>query len=120
MATETFSSSNNGQATTLSDKPTLRSLQCQKSELRRLATFRSCKEDIHPTLSKGLLAKAGFSYTESENKLKCDACGFEIESWTSDIDLIKEHMKQSLQCQFVLDRSDLVSDNGMLLIFLVN
>lgn len=120
MATKLISSLNNVHKSTVSNESTVQDFQTSRAELRRLATFRSKNDNIHSTLSKGLLAKIGFSYTGIENKVKCEACGFEIELSVSDIDLIEQHMTQSPACQFVLDRKDFFAANSMLLIFLVN
>lgn len=120
MATKFISSLNNVQQTTLSDETTFQNLQSAKAELRRLATFRSTNNNIHPTLTKGLLAKNGFYRTGTDNKVQCEACGFEIESSISHTDLIEKHINQSPQCQFVLNRKDVIPANGMSLIFFID
>jgi len=120
MATKLIPSLSSLHKSTMSNGPTLQNLESQRAELCRLATFREKNDNIHPTLSKGLLAKIGFYYTGIENKVKCEACDFEIELSVSDTDLIEQHIKRSPQCQFALDRKDFFVENGMLLIFLVN
>jgi hypothetical protein len=120
MEIELVTSSNNAQSTTLSMEPPFKNSQFLKSELCRLATFRSLKEKTHLTLSKGQLAKAGFCYIETEHKVKCEECDFEIELSTPDIDVNEEHRKQSPQCQFVLVQNNLFPKTSMSLIFFVN
>jgi hypothetical protein len=109
------------QRTTLPDDTPTTTSPCQlfqslKPELRRLASFQTWTNDIHPNISKGLLAKAGFTYTGKNEKVRCETCGLEIESWTPDMDPNREHMEQSSQCQFVLENSDLFPKNGLLFV----
>jgi hypothetical protein len=118
MATKFISPLNNVQATTLLDESKFQRLQTTIAELRRLSTFRSKNSNIHSTLSKGLLAKIGFYQTDIENRVQCEACGFEIESTVSDSDLIENHKNESPECPFVLDRKDIFSANGMFTHFL--
>lgn len=120
MEIELLTSSNNAQSTTLLMEPPFKNSQFLKSELYRLATFRSLKEKNPLTLSKGQLAKAGFCYIETEHKVKCEQCDFEIELSTPDIDVTEEHRKQSPQCQFVLAQHNLFPKTSMLLIFFMN
>jgi hypothetical protein len=75
---------------------------------------------MHPTLSKGFLAKNGFRYKDAENKAICEACDFEIELSISASDLIGKHMEQSPECQFVVNRSEIFPATSMLLMFLIN
>jgi hypothetical protein len=120
MATKIVHASNNAQKTTLSHEPAARKLQGAIPELRRLVTFRSRNANMHPTLSKGLLAKIGFCYKDAENKAICEDCGFEIELLISVSDLIEKHMEQSPECQFVVNRSEIFPATSMLLMFLIN
>jgi hypothetical protein len=109
MATEIISTPNNVQNTTLSNGLAFKNLQSTLSELRRLSTFRLKNDNMHPTLSKGLLSKIGFVYLGIENKAQCEGCGFEIELSNSDSDLFELHIQQSPECPFVLNYSDVFS-----------
>lgn len=120
MATKVLSSSNNVQKTTMSDKSAFKKPRYELSELRRLSTFNSKDNDMHPTVTKGLLAKIGFFHTGQGNKIKCEDCDFEVESSTSASDLIEKHMNQTPQCRFILSNSEFYSKNSMLIIFCVD
>ncbi|CAF1458838.1 unnamed protein product [Adineta steineri] len=102
---------NNVHNITMSNEPTFTNLQNIKVKLYRLGTFRSWKENLYSTLSKGLLAKAGFCYIETEHKLKCQACNFEVDLSAPVIHPIEEHMKQNPQCEFALIGNELSPKN---------
>jgi hypothetical protein len=75
MAIKTMCASNNAR-TTMSDKASFQKPRYELSELRRLSTFKSKDGDIHPTVTKGFLAKIGFFHTGNSNMIKCEACNF--------------------------------------------
>ena len=86
----------------------------RRKELARLATFRNWPQLIHPKLSKGLLAKQGFSYTGENDKVKCDTCLLEIDSWTPDMDPLEEHQRRNPGCPLARRQSLLFSYTGMI------
>lgn len=100
-------------ACSTSPKSIKKPIQLNKSNLddvRRLSTFSAIEEDIHRTLTKGLLAKLGFSYISARNTIKCDGCDFESNLSVSDRDLVDAHMNESPECVFVSKRKDILLD----------
>lgn len=85
----------------------------RRKELARLATFRNWPQLMHPNLSKGLLAKQGFSYTGESDKVKCDTCLLEIDSWTPDMNPLEEHQRRNPQCPLARRQSLLLFHTGM-------
>ncbi|CAF2973255.1 unnamed protein product [Rotaria sp. Silwood2] len=88
-----------------------------KPDLCRLATFRQWKTNTQSNVSPAVLAKVGFSYTGKGDKVRCDACGLEIDNWKTGMDPKQEHMKRRPECQFVLDQHEIFSKNGILSLF---
>ncbi|CAF1499537.1 unnamed protein product [Adineta steineri] len=93
----------------------LRSLRRLKPDLCRLATFRQWRTNTQCNISPALLSKVGFSYTGKGDKVRCEICKLEIESWTSGMDPKQEHMERSPQCPFVTSETEIFSKNGILL-----
>jgi hypothetical protein len=94
-----------------SNRTVLRQIRRTKPDLCRLATFRTWKTNTECNVSPALLAKVGFSYTGKGDKVRCDACGLEIDSWKPGMDPKQEHMERSSQCPFVLDQREIFSKN---------
>ncbi|CAF3578311.1 unnamed protein product [Rotaria sordida] len=111
MAIKVLSSTKIRQRNAVGNESIYNDVKSVKSGLRRLATFRTSKGPNYPIFSKGLLAKAGFSYIETTDTVKCDGCSFEYKSSASNFNPIEEHIKQSSKCQFVLDQEKLLSKN---------
>ena len=94
-------------------KPTFeRNLRRAKPELYRLSTYRPWRSNTHSHLSPAILSKAGFSYTGKADRVKCETCDLEIESWTTDMDPIQEHMEQRPNCPYVVSRKDFFVKKG--------
>jgi hypothetical protein len=100
-----------------SNRTVLRQIRRTKPDLCRLATFRTWKTNTECNVSPALMAKVGFSYTGKGDKVRCDACGLEIDSWKPGMDPKQEHMERSSQCPFVLDQREIFSKNGILALF---
>ena len=100
-----------------SNRTVLRQIRRTKPDLYRLATFRQWKTNTQCNVSPALLAKVGFSYTGKGDKVRCDACSLEIDSWKPGMDPKQEHMERNPQCPFVLDQSEIFSKNGILHFF---
>jgi hypothetical protein len=113
MATAIDSPSSNTQMTALSHKSELLISKYLITELRRLSSFQSLKEILHPSLCKGLLAKLGLYYSKIENKIKCEACDFEIDSSLLNINILDLHMEKNPECQFVLNHRNLCPKTGI-------
>lgn len=86
-----------------------------KPDLYRLASFRNWKDNTQCIISPSVLSKVGFSYTGKADKVRCEACGLEIDNWKSSMDPKQEHMERSPKCPFVLDEKEIFSKNGILL-----
>ncbi|CAF2371742.1 unnamed protein product [Rotaria sp. Silwood2] len=89
-----------------------------KPDLCRLATFRQWKTNTQSNVSPAVLAKVGFSYTGKGDKVRCDACGLEIDNWKTGMDPKQEHMKRRPECQFVLDQHEIFSKNDQTILLL--
>ncbi|CAF1148797.1 unnamed protein product [Rotaria sp. Silwood1] len=113
MAAKAMSSTHVAQHKVLDNQASSNGVKSMKSELRRLATFRTWKRNNQSILSKGFLAKVGLYYIETSDTMKCDGCDFECELSSSDINPIEEHMKRSPKCQFVPDQNALLSKNDI-------
>ena len=97
-----------------SNRIALRQLRRTKPDLWRLATFRLWKNNTQSNISPALLSKVGFCYTGKGDKVRCDACSLEIDSWKPGMDPKQEHMERSPQCPFVQDQQEMFSKNGIL------
>jgi len=104
-------SANHNNPSNANNRTSLRHLHRHKPDLCRLATFRQWKTNTESNVSPALLAKVGFSYTGKGDKVRCDACGIEIDSWKPGMDPKQEHMERSPQCSFVLSQSEIFSKN---------
>jgi baculoviral IAP repeat-containing protein 2/3 len=93
------------------NRTVLRQIRRTKPDLCRLATFRQWKANTQCNVSPALLAKVGFSYTGKGDKVQCDACYLEIDSWKPGMDPKQEHMERSPKCPFVLAQCDIFSKN---------
>lgn len=92
----------------------LKQIRRSKPDLYRLATFRLWKTNTQSNVSPALLAKVGFQYTGKGDKVRCDACGLEVDSWKTGMDPKQEHMERSPNCSFVLNQQEIFSKNGIL------
>ena len=90
----------------------LRQLRRSKPDLYRLATYRDWKRNTECNVSPALLSKVGFSYTGKGDRVRCDACSLEIDSWKPGMDPKQEHMQRSPMCAFVLDQHEMFNKNG--------
>jgi hypothetical protein len=104
-------------STSSSTRTSLRHIRRQKPELYRLSTFRQWKTNTHCNVSPAVLSKMGFTYTGKSDRVRCEICGLEIDSWKPGMDPKQEHMERSPQCQFVLEQSDMFTKNGIILSF---
>lgn len=95
------------------NRTTCRQLRRLKPDLCRLATFRQWKTNTQCNVSPAVLSKVGFSYTGKGDKVRCDACELEIDSWKPGMDPKQEHMERSPLCPFVVNQSEIFSKNGM-------
>lgn len=102
---------NQNLTTNSSNRTVLRQIRRTKPDLYRLATFRLWKTNTQSNVSPALLAKVGFSYTGKGDKVRCDACSLEIDSWKPGMDPKQEHMERSPECSFVVNQQELFSKN---------
>ena len=65
----------------------------------RLQTYEHWSKQIKP--EKWSLAKAGFFYTGTADKVTCFACGVNIMSWEEKDDPREEHEKWSPSCIYL-------------------
>lgn len=84
-----------------------------KPELYRLSTFRSWKENTQCNVSAVVLSQVGFIYTGKDDRVRCQTCGLEIDSWKTGMDPKQEHMERSPLCPFVLKEQELFTKNGI-------
>ncbi|UJR15789.1 hypothetical protein I4U23_002721 [Adineta vaga] len=92
-----------------SNQTILRQIRRTKPDLCRLATFRLWKTNTQCNVSPALLSKVGFSYTGKGDKVRCDSCNLEIDSWKPGMDPKQEHMERSPKCSFVKDQIEIFS-----------
>lgn len=94
-----------------SQNPTIkifdRNLRRSKPELYRLSTYRPWRRNTDSHLSPAVLSKAGFVYTGKGDRVKCETCQLEIESWTTAMDPMEEHLQLRPLCPYVLSRKDI-------------
>ena len=84
-----------------------------KPELYRLSTFRSWRDNTQCNVSAVVLSQVGFTYTGKDDRVRCDTCGLEIDSWKTGMDPKQEHMERSPLCPFVLKEHELFTKNGI-------
>ena len=89
-----------------------RNLRRLNSDLYRLSTFRLWRTNTQSHVSSVVLSKSGFSYTDERDKVRCDTCGLEIDSWQPGMNPRQVHMERSPQCPFVVARAELFTING--------
>ena len=65
----------------------------------RLKTYDTYHKQILP--DKFELARAGLYYTEKSDLCECLRCHVKLSSWERDDDAIKEHIKWSLNCEYM-------------------
>jgi hypothetical protein len=65
----------------------------------RLRTFEHWSKQIRPT--KEALAKAGFYYTGTADKVTCFACGLNLSSWEPTDEPWTEHEQWSPACIYL-------------------
>jgi hypothetical protein len=94
-----------------STRTALRQLRRTKPDLYRLATYRDWKTNTECNVSPAVLSKVGFSYTGKGDRVRCETCELEIDSWKPGMDPKQEHMQRSPQCPFVLGQRDLFNKN---------
>ena len=95
------------------DRATSRLYRRLKPDLHRLATFRQWKANTQCKISPAVLSKVGFSYTGKGDKVRCEACGLEIDSWKPWMDPKQEHIERRPECPFVRSQQDVFSKTGM-------
>lgn len=95
------------------EKTLLRSLRRMKPDLYRLATFRQWKINTQSHVSPALLSKVGFLYTGKGDKVRCEACELEIDSWKPAMDPRQEHMERRPDCPFVRAHNELFSNHDV-------
>ncbi len=80
--------------------PVLDFLQCMKSEQARLETF--ARWPNRAAISGEALAKAGFFYTLSADRVQCAFCENVLENWEAGENALEEHRRHFPRCRFVL------------------
>ncbi|OCT96132.1 baculoviral IAP repeat containing 2 L homeolog isoform X1 [Xenopus laevis] len=68
-------------------------------ELYRLSTF--CTFPTNTQVSERNLAKAGFYYTGSDDKVKCFTCGLMLDNWKKGDNAFEKHKKLYPSCSFI-------------------
>lgn len=96
-----------------SNRTALRHIRRTKPDLYRLATYRQWKTNTQCNVSPAVLSKVGFSYTGKGDKVRCDKCGLEIDSWKPGMDPKQEHMERSPKCDFVVAQHEMFNKNGI-------
>lgn len=71
--------------------------------LKRLATFSSYRNPHKSFMIRSSLSKAGFSYTGIDGLIRCQECKVEMDTWDTNIDVLKEHSRLSPSCQFAIE-----------------
>ena len=112
-------STNQNHVSSSSNRIVSRPLRRAKPDLYRLASFRSWKENTQCIISPAVLAKVGFSYTGKGDKVRCEECSLEIDSWKPGMDPKQEHMDRRPQCSFVLKEQHIFTKNGILIFKLI-
>lgn len=75
-------------------------LQQMKYECNRLYTFQN-KWPLQ-YISPKSLAEAGFFYLQHEDRVQCPFCEIIIYNWTQDDKPLREHIKKSPKCPFLM------------------
>jgi hypothetical protein len=94
-----------------SNRTALRHIRRTKPDLYRLATYRQWKTNTQCNVSPAVLSKVGFSYTGKGDKVRCEACSLEIDSWKPGMDPKQEHMERSPKCDFVVAQHEMFNKN---------
>ncbi|XP_075054892.1 baculoviral IAP repeat-containing protein 2 [Mixophyes fleayi] len=68
-------------------------------ELYRISTF--SKFPANAPVSERSLAKAGFCYTGTNDKVKCFSCGLMLDNWKKGDNAIEKHKKLYPSCSFI-------------------
>ena len=71
-----------------------------RSERNRLDTFLFNNWNC-PHVSAHALAKCGFFYLLSEDKVQCAFCKIVIWGWESDVEPVREHLRHNPRCRFL-------------------
>ena len=75
------------------------SLYRSHSYEERLGTFTIWSLNISP--SPEALSRAGFSYTQEKDKVKCHVCGGKLYNWKENDDPVIEHLRYFPDCTFL-------------------
>ncbi|KAM4700537.1 baculoviral IAP repeat-containing protein 2 [Discoglossus pictus] len=70
-------------------------------ELYRISTFSTFPSNV--SVSERSLAKAGFFYTGTEDKVKCFSCGLMLDNWKKGDNPSEKHKKLYPSCSFILN-----------------
>lgn len=79
-------------------------IESMKWESRRLASFQKCPLHPYPGFHMRL-AKAGWFYSDTSNRITCYCCCITKSSWTADDDPDDVHRRLSPRCEFVCRRN---------------
>ncbi|KAG9491343.1 baculoviral IAP repeat-containing protein 2 [Eleutherodactylus coqui] len=74
-------------------------------ELYRISTF--CKFPLNAPISERSLAKAGFYYIGTDDKVKCFNCGLMLDNWKKGDNAIEKHKMLYPSCSFIQNVSSL-------------
>ncbi|KAM3934264.1 baculoviral IAP repeat-containing protein 2 isoform 1-T3 [Leptodactylus fuscus] len=74
-------------------------------ELYRISTF--SKFPVNTPVSERSLAKAGFYYIGTDDKVKCFKCGLMLDNWKRGDNAIEKHKKLYPSCSFIQNVSSL-------------
>ncbi|KAM4797189.1 baculoviral IAP repeat-containing protein 2 [Rhinophrynus dorsalis] len=72
-------------------------------ELYRMSTFSTFPNNV--PVSERSLAKAGFYYTGTEDKVKCFNCGLMLDNWKKGDNAFEKHKKLYPSCSFIQNAS---------------
>ncbi|XP_053385331.1 E3 ubiquitin-protein ligase XIAP-like isoform X2 [Mercenaria mercenaria] len=71
---------------------------------KRLSTFQTTKWLVNEKPDRGILADLGFFYTGREDLVRCYVCGIGLKDWVKNDDVLKEHVKHSPKCTYLMQR----------------
>ncbi|XP_053385329.1 baculoviral IAP repeat-containing protein 7-A-like [Mercenaria mercenaria] len=71
---------------------------------KRLSSFQTTKWNINEKPNRGTLVGLGFFYTGREDLVRCYVCGIGLKDWVKNDDVLKEHVKHSPKCTYLLQK----------------
>ncbi|XP_073518225.1 baculoviral IAP repeat-containing protein 2 isoform X1 [Phyllobates terribilis] len=93
-------------ANLLKSTPSMNAITMELScELYRISTF--SKFPINTPVSERSLAKAGFYYIGTDDKVKCFNCGLMLDNWKKGDNAIEKHKMLYPSCSFIQNVSSL-------------